>query len=90
MGRTDQSTTEGHTVRIYDVYYAPSAAAGKDLQTTLCITHEDQKTWWEDSREWKSFYCSEDEKRQIEEAIERSPHVEQFSVGLCIVRRRCP
>jgi hypothetical protein len=71
-------------MKIYDVYYAQ---AGQNLQTSLYV-HDDGRKTWEDSHEWKSFYCTEDEKRTIAETVDRNPNQESFPIGLCIVQRR--
>ena len=74
---------------IYDVFFTPSEQTGEDLQASLHI-HSDGRKTWKNSKEWKSFYCSDEEKRLIEEAVERYPHQESFPIGLCTVKLRRP
>lgn len=71
-------------IRIYDVYYG---RAGQELQTTLYV-HDDGRKTWEDSTQWNSFFCSENDKTAIAETIDRYPHLENFPMGLCIVQLR--
>jgi hypothetical protein len=71
-------------MKIYDVYYG---RAGQELQTSLYVLDDGRKTW-EDSPEWRSFYCGEDDKTAIADIIDRDPHIETFPMGLCIVQLR--
>ena len=62
-------------MRIYDVYY------GQELQTSVCV-HDDGRKTWEDSAEWQSFHCSEDDKTVIADTIERYPNAEALANAL--------
>jgi hypothetical protein len=74
-------------MKTYDVFLAPSAAAGEDLQASLYVHHDGRKIW-KNSQEWDSLFCDAGEKRMIEATVERYPDQERFMVGLCIVQRR--